>query len=212
MIKGAIFDVDGVILDTMPLLSRCIELFLAQHGIKANPDCSELTRKMTFYQACEYMKETYGMEGTVDELMKTVGAFLDVEYVTLPPKEGVVEFIERLYNQGVRLVVASSNEERLLYRRFKEIGIDKYFSAVISASTLKTDKKHTLIYEEALKALDLPKEDVIVFEDALYAIETVKSMGIKTAGVFDAAENWAEICAATDLQITAWPATAGMFV
>ena len=65
MIKGAIFDMDGTLLDTMPLWDNAGAMYLETLGVAAKPDLGKVLYPMTFPQAAAYLKKEYA---TIDVL------------------------------------------------------------------------------------------------------------------------------------------------
>ena len=67
----------------------------------------------------------------------------------------------------------------------KSAGLYDYFDFVISCSEVGSGKERPDVYFKALELLGSSVEDTCVVEDAYVALETAKSIGLKTVGVFD---------------------------
>ena len=63
MVKGVIFDVDGVLLNSMPVWENLGELYLQKFGIQAEKDLSEILYEMSLKEAAEYLISHYGYKG-----------------------------------------------------------------------------------------------------------------------------------------------------
>ena len=66
MIKGAIFDMDGTLLDSMPVWEHASERYLARKGIVAEKNLSEILFSMSMREGATYVKEKYGLTEAVD--------------------------------------------------------------------------------------------------------------------------------------------------
>ena len=87
-IKGAIFDMDGVLLDSMPMWDHAGEMYLAGQGIKAEPDLEKVLFTMTMMKGAEYMQEHYGLELSAKEIIDGINA-VSYTHLTLPTNSRV---------------------------------------------------------------------------------------------------------------------------
>ena len=72
MIKGAIFDVDGTILDSMSIWDEAGSRYLRAKGIEAPSDLGDTLFAMTITEAAAYLKEKFALEETTDAIEKGV--------------------------------------------------------------------------------------------------------------------------------------------
>ena len=97
MVKGVIFDVDGVLLNSMPVWENLGELYLQKFGIQAEKDLSEILYEMSLKEAAEYLISHYGLKQTVEEVTKGIVKEVEQFYVEkVPLKEGVREYLKEL--------------------------------------------------------------------------------------------------------------------
>lgn len=204
MIKGAIFDVDGTLLDTMPMWDNVGGLYLEKKGLTAQPDLSEVLFKMTVTQGAVYMKEAYGLEETVQEIIEGTTELARGFYEEEAPlKAGVRETLEALKESGVMMAVATASDTSYIQKAFKRLGIDKYFKCIISCEEVGVGKESPLVFYKTIEILDTPIEETYVFEDALHAIETAKKVGFKTVGIYDnsSKKQWEKIKETADISV-----------
>ena len=69
-IKGAIFDLDGTLLDSMGIWEQIDAQFLERRGIPLPPDYAEAVKAMEFSQAAEYTIRRFGLQETPQALME----------------------------------------------------------------------------------------------------------------------------------------------
>ena len=74
MIQGAIFDVDGTILDSMPIWENLGERYLAGLGIEAEAGLTEKLNTMSTRQAAGYLIERYSLGISVPQAMEGINA------------------------------------------------------------------------------------------------------------------------------------------
>lgn len=204
MIKGAIFDVDGTILDTMPMWDGVGALYLKKKGIEARPDLSEALFKMTVTEGASYMKETYKLEESVREIidgtMEAARVFYEEE---APLKAGVRETLQILEENHVEMAVATASDIGCIKKAFERLGISKYFKHMVSCEEFGVGKEDPIVFYKTVELLGTPIEDTYVFEDALHAIETAKKVGFGTVGIYDdsSKKQWEQIQKTADISV-----------
>ena len=70
MIKGAIFDLDGVILDSMPFWEKAGEMFLRNLGLQPETGLAKTMYCMSMAEGAQYLKDRYHLGMDEDEIIK----------------------------------------------------------------------------------------------------------------------------------------------
>ena len=110
-IKGAIFDMDGVLLDSMPMWDHAGEMYLAGQGIQAEPDLEKVLFTMTMMKGAEYMQEHYGLELSAKEIIDGINETVRDFYANkVEPKSGVPELLRFLKRYDIPVTVATSTD------------------------------------------------------------------------------------------------------
>lgn len=195
MIKGAIFDADGTLFDSMYIWDTIGEVYLRSIGYEPRENLNETFRNMSLYQAACYYRTEYGVTLSTDEIMDGVNKMIEDYYrsvVVLKPH--AAEFLQRLKANGVKMCIATATDRYLIEPTLERCGIREYFSEIFTCSSVGHGKDEPVIYREAMKHLKTDKSNTVVFEDALYAIKTAKRDGFTVAAIYDEYEkNQAEI-------------------
>lgn len=185
-IEGAVFDMDGTLLDTMPIWEHATENYLVGKGIEVKEKLSETLFTMSMKQGAAYVKEKYGLSESIEELIAATNAIVAEAYRNrAEAKPGVPEFLEKLKQRGVKMVVATSTDRVHAEAALKRTGIYDYFERIFTCSEVGEGKSKPDIYEEAAAELGTKRTATWVFEDALYAIKTAKKAGFRTVGLYD---------------------------
>ncbi len=186
MIKGAIFDLDGTLLDSLDIWETVAQDYLRELGFEPREDINEMFKAFSLYQAACYYRETYGIQLSTEELMAGINRRVEEFYFhTVPAKEGIKEFLEELSGKGVRMCVATATDRYQAEAALERCGIAGYFSEIFTCTEVGSGKDEPLIYRAALAHLGTAKEETAVFEDALHAIKTAKQDGFPTVGIYD---------------------------
>lgn len=189
MMTGAIFDVDGTLLDSMSIWDTIGEDYLRSIGYISRENLNETFQAMSLQQAARYYQTEYGVTLSVEEIMDGVNGLLERFYREQARlKPGAGEFVRELSRRGVKLCVATATERPLVEAALARCGVLGYFEEILTCTNLGHGKDEPLIYREALKRLGGERPSTVVFEDALHAARTAKADGFPVAAVYDSHE------------------------
>lgn len=213
MIKGAIFDLDGTLLDSMWIWDNIGEAYLRSIGYEPKENLTEAFRTFSLYQAACYYKSEYGVTLSVDEIMNGINSMVEKYYENdVVLKSGADEFLNRLQKIGVRMCIATATDKYLVEAALKRCRVDGYFSDIFTCTSVGHGKDEPDIYRAALNHLGTDKSDTVVFEDSLFALKTAKADGFITAAVADCHEkNQSELRSLADCYITDYSDTEQFF-
>ena len=202
-IRGAIFDVDGTLLDSMFIWDTIGETYLRSIGYQPKENLNETFKNMSLRQAARYYQTEYGVTRSIDEIMDGVNAMLERYYrFEVPLKPGVAELLERLRQDGVRLCIATATDRHLVEAALDRCGVLSCFGEIFTCNEVGHGKDEPDIFEVALRFLGTRREETLVFDDALYAVRTAKEAGFPVAAVYDSHErSQAEVRARSDLYL-----------
>ena len=188
-IRGAIFDVDGTLLDSMFIWDTIGEAYLRSIGYQPKENLNETFKNMSLHQAARYYQTEYGVTLSIDEIMDGVNAMLERYYrFEVPLKPGVAELLERLRQDGVKLCIATATDRHLVEAALDRCGVLSCFGEIFTCNEVGHGKDEPDIFEAALRFLGTRKEETLVFDDALYAVRTAKEAGFPVVAVYDSHE------------------------
>lgn len=187
MLKGAIFDADGTLLDSMSIWQELGQRYLAIHGITAEQCLSDILYAMSLEESSRYLKETYGLPDSIKQISEEILGLIRSFYmdeVTL--KDGVTDYLRYLRERNIPMIVATSNDKALLHSAFVRLQIDCFFQDILTCSEENTCKREPTIYLRAAQGIATPTGETAVFEDVLHGIQGAKKAGFITVAVADA--------------------------
>jgi len=189
-IKGAIFDMDGTLIDSLMLWDVLWEKFgvrfLNREGFRPSEEDDKIVRTMTLKDAMDHIHSIYKIGSSGAHLLEMANEIMinfysnDVEL-----KEGVSEFLEYCYVKGIRMCIASASDIPLIKLAVEHLKIGKYFVSILSCAEIGKGKEQPDIYLNALETLGTSVEQTCIFEDSHIAIDTADKLRMKTVGIYD---------------------------
>lgn len=184
-IKGALFDMDGVLVDNMRIHSEAFGILCKRYGANnytgsishfAGRSNEEIMRALFPPEVVE----RYGWQTLSDE---KEAIYRELYAAQIKPAKGLVTFLKQLTGNGIRCAVGSSACRLNVEFVFERCGIGPYFSAVVSSDIVTRCKPDPEIYLKAAEALHLEPAECVVFEDALAGIEAGRRAGMKVVAL-----------------------------
>lgn len=206
-LKGAIFDVDGTILDSMSVWYDITDRYFREHGIMLSGEAAAKIEGMTLEESLPYIQHTYLPQLSAELILEELRARVAFEYANnIPAKEGVCEYIRRLHENGIKIAAATSGFSELCKTAFRRIGIEEYFSAYAFSSEVGCSKSQPDIYLLAAQRLSLEPKDCCVYEDLITGVISAGSAGFTVVAVADSsnAQDRERLIRHSDHYITGW--------
>ena len=214
MIRAAVFDVDGTLLDSMPIWENAAAVFLAKYGIEAEAGLGRRLYPLSMQEGAAYLQEKYRLSMSSDKIIAGVGAVVSDFYAAEAPlKPNAAAFLNALREKSIPMAIATSNERSAVEAAFRRLGILQYFTEIFTCSEIGAGKTKPDIYQRAAEALQAAPGCTWVFEDAYYAAKTAHDAGFQVAGVYDAssAEESELLRAVSDIYIEDFGDFAGFY-
>lgn len=185
-IKGAVFDADGTLFDSMGLWDQAGEIYLRRKGITPGEDIKEQLETMSMEESAEYFRSSYGIKLERDEIIDEFNTMIYECYKNeIRIKPGVLQVLEDLKSRNVRMCIATSTDRSLIEAALKNNKIGEYFTSLLTCTEAGAGKRNPRIYELTMGILGTKKEETLVLEDAYFAAETAKNAGFLLAVIRD---------------------------
>jgi HAD superfamily hydrolase (TIGR01509 family) len=186
MFKGAIFDLDGTILDSSRVWKKVDTDFFNRHNMSVPSDYLENISAMNIYDIARYTIKRFNFNYEVNELVDIWNSMAKKEYEeNIVIKPYVKEYLLKLKSEGVKLGIATALDTFLYEPCLKRNGIFDLFDDYRSLSTMKNGKDSPDIYLFVANKLNVKPEECMVFEDILKGCRSALSAKFYVVGVND---------------------------
>ena len=184
--KGAIFDLDGTILDSTNIWHMVDTKFFSMHNMSVPSDYLENISAMNIYDIARYTINRFNFNYKVNELVDLWNNMAIEEYTkNVLIKPYVKEYLLKLKSEGVKLGIATALDSLLYEPCLKRNGIFDIFDDHRSLSTMKNGKDSPDIYLFVAGKLGVKPEECMVFEDIAKGCKSAKSANFYVVGVND---------------------------
>ena len=189
MIRGAIFDMDGTLLDSMSIWHTLGEDYLRSLGLEPRENLRETFKTFSTEQAARYYRDHYGVALSVPEIVAGINGLIGRFYrEEAPLRPGVADFLHRLQAAGVKMCIATATDRALAQAALTRCGVWDCFDGIFTCAEVGCGKERPDIYEAALHFLGTARADTWVFEDAFHAAATAAGAGFPVLGVYEDSE------------------------
>lgn len=186
MFSGAIFDIDGTILDTMGVWKEITLNFLLDKGIVPTEKEMDNYRDLSMEETMRYTKEQFNLPESVEELKVGFEKLSREKYINeVPAKPYVKEYMEKLKSEGVKIGVATSGYPELWQHALKRLGMLHLIDGFALTSETGVNKSHPDVYLLAAERIGVEPSRCMVFEDIVSGIIGAKKGGMMATAIYD---------------------------
>lgn len=189
-VHAAIFDIDGTLLDSMPIWDTLGARYLLAHGLTPEANLRDILFPMTIPESVHYLKAHYDLKENEDEIRNGLYRITEDFYKKeVPLKKGAEKLLRGLSDASIPMVLCTVGEAELAKAALTRLHVLSIFQDLFVCTDYQTTKQEPRIYEIAAAALHAKPAETVVFEDILQALSSAKTAGFQTAAVEDPAND-----------------------
>jgi beta-phosphoglucomutase len=183
--RGAIFDLDGTVVDNMPVHAEAFAIFAERHGLR--PLTLDDRRRLDGRRNRDIFPDLFGRELTDAEQ----SAFADEKEMLyrersggrLAPAAGLVRLLDLLAARAIPVAVATSAPPDNVIHTLSELGLASRLTCIIRSDQVPRGKPFPDVFLAAAERLGVPAADCVAFEDAPIGVIAARNAGMTTVAV-----------------------------
>ncbi len=185
MIKGILFDMDGVLVDSEPFICEAAIMMFAEMGITAIPDDFHPFVGMGENKYIGGVAEKHGLTVDINKVKaRTYEIYGTIVRNKITPLPGAREFIKRCQKKGYKLALATSADNIKMKVNLEEIELaGSTFQAIITGEDVERKKPFPDVFIKAAVSLGLDPSECLVVEDAVNGVKAAKAAGCRCLAV-----------------------------
>jgi beta-phosphoglucomutase family hydrolase len=182
--KGLIFDLDGTLIDSMPLHFDGWKKACERFGASIDQAFLKYHTGSPGWAIAAAIIEKSGLNGsvTVDQIMKVkLEEFYKVQHL-IKPIEPVADIVRKYYGK-LAMAVGTGGHREAVERSLLVTGLRKYFDIVVTANDVQQHKPHPETFMKCAELMKIDPQFIEVFEDGDLGIEAALSAGMTATDV-----------------------------
>lgn len=195
MIKGAVFDMDGLMFDTETLVYNAWQKVMDDHNYKYDFEIFKQTLGKRTVDVKKMYEEMYDNNFVYATMREEANVYFRkaIADFGVPIKKGLINLLEHLKSKGIKIALATSTSSQTTMWIMGLADLKKYFNALVCGNMVTNGKPHPEVFLTAAKELQLDPQDCIALEDSINGIKSAYNAGMKPIMVPDMLEPTDEI-------------------
>lgn len=187
MIKGAIFDMDGLMFDSERLVCSIWQEIMDENGYKFNVDIFKNTIGLRQDKSKKFYTSLYGVDFDYDgfKIQSRQRFYKRIEKDGVPIKKVLFELLDFLKDNNIKMAVATSTSAKTALKVIKKAGVYDYFDSFVCGDDVKNGKPHPEVFLTAAERIGVPPEECVAFEDSINGIKSAFAANMTTVMVPD---------------------------
>jgi beta-phosphoglucomutase len=179
-----IFDMDGVLINSMSYVFDSLNLILKEYNCHIDPKDYPMYMGINTKKLQSLFKEQFNLNFTTDYLkQRTTELQIDLIKKHEKPSPSLISFLEELKENGIPFGIGTSSPKERTFEILNALNLLKYFDVIVNGDEIKHHKPNPETFLIVAKKLNSKPEDCTVFEDAKNGIDAAKAGNMKVIAV-----------------------------
>ncbi len=183
--RAAIFDMDGVLIDSEPLWKQAEQEVFAELGLRLTDEDCEQTLGLRTDMVVAHWHERYPWASPSRQFVVDT---IDARVVQLVARHGrampgALQALESVHRAGLVIAMATSSPVSLIETVVDRIEIERFITVACSAMDEDHGKPDPAVYLTTAARLEVPPEHCVAFEDTVVGVQSAKAAGMRVIAV-----------------------------
>lgn len=180
-VRGVVFDLDGLLVDTEPIFEEAARRMLARRGKTLTQDLAQAMMGSPAYQVFPLLQQHYALtEPVADLVAESMALFYDLMGEQPPPLlSGAIELLDRLERKGLPRAIATSSGAAYVQRVLGPHNVLRRFAFVLTCEDVRQGKPFPEVYEKAAARFGISPSEMVVLEDSPNGLRAAKAAGAR---------------------------------
>lgn len=179
MIKGIVFDFDGLIFDTETHQYRILQELFAEHGTELPIErWQQEIGTQSGFSPIHYLGELIEKEIEHESLERQVKEKFHAALAAEKARDGVEDYLKAAKELGLKIGLASSSDYTWVSKYLRILGLVDYFECIKTSDDVEKVKPDPALYVKAAQCLGLEPEECLAFEDSANGALAAKRAGM----------------------------------
>lgn len=174
-IEGAIFDLDGTLLDSIPIWDSILVKYLNNYNVEPDEYYQKEIWTLDIYDAIKLAKEYFNIDEDINLMMKKWDDMMKKEYnENVGLFKGSINILNYFKNKNIPMAIATALPKDYFLDCLVNNGIKNYFNTIYSTYEFENGKERGDIFIQISKDLNINPKATIVFEDSTHSLYGIK--------------------------------------
>lgn len=194
-IKAALFDMDGLLIDSEKVYCDCWIQAARELGYAFDVERALSLRSLDKELANALFIRWFSDETAYERVKARRKEIMaeKIRHVPLQRKPGVRSLIQELKKRGIKAAVVTASPQKRAQMHLESVGLGDLFETIVTTETVKRGKPFPDVYLYAAKRMDVLPEDCLAFEDSPNGVKSAYEAGCHTVMIPDLTPPTAEL-------------------